>query len=85
MEREVLNGRYVVTKELGQGGMGRVCLVEDTHQSGRLLALKVLLNSDASDDIRESFKDEFKELAKLRHPNLAASMQTEWQPKSVSI
>ena len=68
----VINGRYLVLKELGEGGMGRVFLVEDTHHGGALLALKTILPETANEEFLERFRIEFAQLAKLRHPSIAA-------------
>lgn len=62
--------RYQVIKELGQGGMGKVCLVEDALMGNRRLALKTI--SPELDKVRlDYFKHEFCLMTKLRHPNLA--------------
>ncbi len=41
-ERALLAGRYRVVKQLGQGGMGSVWLVEDTKLDNKLFAVKML-------------------------------------------
>jgi len=65
----VIYNRYRVVRELGQGGMGRVWLVEDTGAGNRRLALKVI--SPEVDGVKiEYFKHEFSTMTKLRHPNL---------------
>src|SRR2546427_6060180 len=69
----VINGRYLVLKELGEGGMGRVFLVEDTHRGGALLALKTILPETANEEFLERFRIEFAQLAKLRHPSIASA------------
>jgi len=53
---------------LGQGGMGAVYEVEDTT-SGARLALKAMLRPGPRELLR--FKQEFRVMADLRHPNLA--------------
>lgn len=67
----MVNGRYRVVRLLGQGGMGQVLLVEDLHRKGRRLALKTLLPAAAADALAAGFQEEFAQLAKLEHPNLA--------------
>jgi serine/threonine protein kinase len=59
--------RYQITKQLGAGGMGIVYLAEDTRRSS-LVALKTLrkMNPQAL----YHFKNEFRALADIRHPNL---------------
>src|SRR5215470_843275 len=67
----LINQRYAVVRLLGEGGMGTVSLVRDTYQGGRLVALKVLRPEGLDADSIELFKDEFRSMARLRHPNLA--------------
>ncbi len=68
---QVLNRRYVIVRPLGMGGMGSVYLARDLLQGHRPVALK-LLRPDAVDAGTVAlFKDEFRSMARLRHPNLA--------------
>jgi serine/threonine protein kinase len=66
------NGRYVIAKALGEGGMGSVLLAKDTRLADKLTVIKVL-NADNSDpeklheDVR-NFKREAETLAHLDHP-----------------
>jgi hypothetical protein len=59
--------RYVPLRLLGAGGMGAVYEVED-RDSGARLALKVMVGSDPQRLLR--FKQEFRVVAELAHPNL---------------
>ncbi len=67
----LINQRYTVVRLLGEGGMGSVYLVRDTYQGGRQVALKLLRPENLSSASIELFKDEFRSMARLRHPNLA--------------
>lgn len=66
------NGRYVVEKVLGQGGMGAALLARDTRVSNKLVVIKELI-SDSTDpqqrqeDVR-NFEREVETLAKIEHP-----------------
>jgi eukaryotic-like serine/threonine-protein kinase len=66
------NGRYVITKMLGEGGMGSVMLAKDTRLADKLTVIKAL-NADSADtgklheDVR-NFKREAETLAHLDHP-----------------
>ncbi|HXU13239.1 MAG TPA: serine/threonine-protein kinase, partial [Candidatus Binatia bacterium] len=51
--------------------MGSVCLVRDTLLSGRPVALKFLKPDRILSGGIDLFKDEFRAMARLRHPNLA--------------
>ncbi len=59
--------RYTPVRQLGAGGMGAVYEVID-RSSGQRLALKVMLEKTAANLLR--FKNEFRVVAELHHPNL---------------
>ncbi|MEZ6196789.1 MAG: SUMF1/EgtB/PvdO family nonheme iron enzyme [Planctomycetota bacterium] len=64
-------GRYVLEKELGRGGQGRVYLARDV-ELGREVALKVLtLGQTMSVSDRLRFKGEAEKAAKVDHQNVA--------------
>src|SRR5437867_5250926 len=67
----LINQRYAVVRLLGEGGMGSVYLVRDTYQGGRQIALKFLRAEGLNSETVELFKEEFRSMARLRHPNLA--------------
>src|SRR5215831_12341227 len=65
-------GRYVITKTLGEGGMGTALLANDKRTDNKLVVIKELVsdNSDPAkyqDDVR-NFKREVATLAHLDHP-----------------
>ena len=63
-------GRYVVTRELGRGGMGRVLLAVDP-QLERKVAIKVLHRSRAGTrPLQARLLREGQALARLSHPNV---------------
>src|SRR5215813_12103561 len=68
---KLINQRYAVAHLLDEGGMGAVYLVRDTYQAGRQVALKFLRPERLDPETVERFKDEFRSMARLRHPNLA--------------
>jgi len=59
--------RYLPRRLLGAGGMGAVYEVDDRTTGGRV-ALKMMLDDDAGHLLR--FKQEFRVMAELHHPNL---------------
>src|SRR6056297_736537 len=61
------NDRFEIIDQIGTGGMGVVYAALDTEQDARV-ALKTLRQSQAVDIYR--FKQEFRPLANLAHPNL---------------
>src|SRR5437588_7877010 len=69
---QLQNGRYVVDKILGQGGMGAAVLAKDTRVSNKRVVIKELIsdNSDPTqrqEDVR-NFEREVEMLANLDHP-----------------
>ena len=61
--------RFSVLRTIGEGGSGRVLLVEDRLRPGSRIALKELI--EASPERIDALRREFTTLASLRHPNLA--------------
>ncbi len=69
-------GRYVVTRILGQGGMGAAVLAQDTRVSNKLVVIKELISDETDlvqlqEDVR-NFTREVETLAKLDHPLIPA-------------
>ena len=62
--------RYVIKRKLGQGGMGAVFLVEDTH-TGKDVAIKTLLDKYAQNQhATVRFVREANTLVRLNHPGI---------------
>src|SRR5438552_14847770 len=69
-EGTILNGRYRLDRQIGQGGFARVFLSTDLRLR-RLVAIKVLnpeLNED--EDLLARFEREAQSIADLDHPNI---------------
>jgi tetratricopeptide (TPR) repeat protein/predicted Ser/Thr protein kinase len=62
-------GRFVVTSELGAGGMGVVYAAHDP-ELGRTVAVKLLHDRHASADMQERLRREAQAMAQLAHPNV---------------
>ncbi len=63
----ILQNRYVIVRQIGQGGMGAVYLAKD-QRLNNLIALKETLTH--SESLRKAFEREAQLLANLRHPAL---------------
>lgn len=70
-------GRYDVLSVLGSGGMGIVYRVADTLDDGRVVALKTMRGAASHAHDLGLFKAEFRTMAKLKHPNVAAVLDFE--------
>ena len=68
----MLDGRYRVHKMLGQGGMGRVYLANDTRLANRPVACKEMIIGDGIQEQKaiEDFNREASVLAALSHPSI---------------
>jgi serine/threonine-protein kinase PknG len=67
---DLLNGRYKITREIGEGGMGAVFLAEDQLLK-RQVVIKALLSENDPDLIAQSIKErEF--LAAIKHASIVS-------------
>lgn len=66
----VLNNRYRLQQQLGEGGAGIIFKAED-EQLNRTVAIKLLLNEgDITGDKLARFRGEARSVARLNHPNI---------------
>lgn len=82
--KDALEGRqlgpYLIEKRLGEGGMGAVYRAVDSR-SKRPVAIKVLLSHLSEDDSNERrFRHEVDVLAKVKHPNVVAHLDSGVMP-----
>ena len=65
-------GAYVITRELGRGGMGAVYLADRADgQFQKQVAIKVLKRGTDTEEVLQRFASERHILARLDHPNIA--------------
>ncbi|HKB49133.1 MAG TPA: protein kinase, partial [Ktedonobacterales bacterium] len=74
-EGSVLDGRYRVLRQLGEGGMGSVYQVEDLARPSAVWVLKVLLDDTTASPedaawARRRFDDEIALMRTLAHPRI---------------
>lgn len=66
-----LNGRYLIERVLGSGGMGRVYQARDQQVHQRPVVVKVLLETSAQNEwVVRKFLHESEALARIDHPNV---------------
>jgi len=68
----LLDGRYRIAKVIGQGGMGRVYLANDTRLANRPVAVKEMVVGEGVQEKKaiEDFAREARVLAPLSHPGI---------------
>ena len=71
MNDTLLNDRYLITAELGRGGMGVVYRANDTLL-GRDVAIKVMSVSELGTGEQARLMQEARAAASLNHPNVVA-------------
>ncbi len=66
------NGRYLIEKILGQGGMGAALLAKDTRVSNKLVVIKELVSDNTDPEKRKedvrNFEREVETVANIDHP-----------------
>ena len=67
----VLNGRYRLDRELGQGGMGTVYEAYDLLLN-RVIAVKLLSSKKLGTEGRNRLLSEARAVAQLNHPNIVS-------------
>src|SRR5438094_1076630 len=68
-----LNGRYLIEKELGRGGIGVVYFARDKQLLSKPVVIKVLLESSAHDAwLKRKFHQEIEALARIDHPGIVS-------------
>jgi serine/threonine-protein kinase PknK len=78
--RDAPGDRYLLRRVLGEGGAGRVWLVEDSLRPGSSLALKEIHAEGPRHE--EELRREFATLARLKHPNLVEVHEFDASPES---
>ena len=68
-------GPYSLLEVLGEGGMGRVFLAEQSEPVKRRVAVKILQFAIASDQLRARFKAERQAMGRLDHPNIGKLLE----------
>lgn len=68
-----IDGRYLVERELGHGGIGKVYLARDVTLHHRRVVIKVLLQASLDDPyVVTKFRQEVEALSRIDHPNVVS-------------
>jgi serine/threonine protein kinase len=67
----ILAGKYKLVEEIGEGGMGRVFMAQQTEPVKRAVAVKVIKAGMDSKAVLARFEAERQALALMDHPNIA--------------
>jgi serine/threonine-protein kinase len=68
-----VDGRYLVERELGHGGIGKVYLARDLTLHHRPVVIKVLLQASLNDSyVVTKFRQEVEALSRIDHPNIVS-------------
>jgi len=66
-----INGRYLIEKELGRGGIGVVYLARDRQLLSKRVVVKVLLEESQKNEwVRRKFQQEIEALTRVEHPGI---------------
>jgi serine/threonine protein kinase len=68
-----IDNKYLVERELGHGGMGKVYLARDLTLHSRPVVIKVLLEASMKDDyVVKKFRQEVEALSRIDHPGVVS-------------
>lgn len=78
-----IDGRYLIERELGRGGMGTVYLAERTHMLGDKVVVKVLLAKHLQNTyVVKKFRQEMESLLRLDHPGIVSLLDAGQTPQA---
>lgn len=71
-----IDGRYLVEKELGHGGVGAVYLARDHKLHEKPVVIKILLEKSVDEWVVQKFLQEKEALARVDHPGVVGILDT---------
>jgi serine/threonine protein kinase len=86
-EGTMIDGRYLLERELGRGGIGVVYFARDQQLMGKPVVVKILLEqvfeTDADGWVKKKFRQEVEALARIDHPGVVGILQTGEMPDGI--
>ncbi|MDT5060046.1 MAG: hypothetical protein QOH63_505 [Acidobacteriota bacterium] len=83
-EGMTIEGRYLIERELGRGGIGVVYLARDQQLMGKPVVIKILLEqvfaTDSDGWVKKKFRQEVEALARIDHPGVVGVLQAGEMP-----
>src|SRR5262245_31017161 len=74
---QLLDDRYQIERELGQGGVGAVYLARDRKLHDKRVVIKVLLDKSLQDSwVVQKFQQEREALARVDHPGVVGILDS---------
>src|SRR5512132_1614075 len=74
---QTLDDRYVIEREIGQGGVGAVYLARDQKLHDKRVVVKVLLDKSLRNSwVVQKFQQEREALARVDHPGVVGVLDT---------
>jgi serine/threonine protein kinase len=78
---KTLKDRYLITRELGRGGIGIVYLANDKQLLSRPVVIKVLLEESGKNEwFKKKFDQEIEALARIEHPGVVGVLDAGQMP-----
>src|SRR5947209_14605332 len=80
-EGTTLDGRYLIERELGRGGIGVVYLARDKQLLSKPVVIKVLFEIAAQNEwVRRKFRQEIEALSRIDHPGIVGVLDVGEMP-----
>jgi serine/threonine protein kinase len=77
----LLNGRYLIVRELSSGGFGKVFLAQDQQLHNRSVVVKIQLDRAIDDPwFEKKFSEELRALALIDHPGVVGALDSARTP-----
>ena len=85
-EISLIDGRFIIERELGRGGIGVTYLAIDTQTKKRVVIKTLLERANDADKVwvERKFLEEIKALSRIKHPNIVQLISSGTMPDGTS-